>query len=154
MGGRNLIISSNLKVKMNGVPYSANNDGGDPGVAVYFDFKGKSVCMACDSYRRVWENTYAIAQTIRAMRACDRWGVSGILDRLFTGFVALTDDAGKSWHTVLKCSPDATRDEVKHAYRKIMKEEHPDVDGNHERAVEINKAYEEGMFHSEPCSDL
>jgi hypothetical protein len=145
MGGKNLIISSNLKVKNNGVPYSAQKDGGDPGVAVYFDFKDRKVCMACDTYRQVWENTYAIAQTIRAMRACDRWGVSGILDRLFTGFVAITDDAGKPWHTILKCSPEATPEEIKAAYRARMKEHHPDIAGEHERAIEINRAYQQAI---------
>ncbi len=145
MGGKNLVISSNLKTKINGIPYSAQRDGGDPGVAVYFDYKNKSVCMACDSYRQVWENAYAIAQTIKAMRACDRWGVSGILDRIFTGFIAITESAGKPWHSILKCSPDASPEEIKRAYHRIMKDEHPDFDGNHERAVEINKAYEEGI---------
>ena len=145
MGGKNLIISSNLKVKINGVPYSAQKDGGDPGVSVYFDFKDRKVCMACDTYRAVWENTYAIAQTIRAMRACDRWGVSGILDRLFTGFIAITDDAGRPWHSVLKCSPEASHDEIKRAYRERMKEIHPDVEGSHEEAILVNKAYEEAL---------
>jgi hypothetical protein len=43
----------------------------DPGVAVYFTYKGNEVVLCCDTYERIWENVYAIGKTIENLRAIE-----------------------------------------------------------------------------------
>ena len=145
LGGKDLIVSSNMPLRNDGIPYASKKEPDDPGVAVYFDRKGKPICLACDQYSRVWENAYAIAKTIEAMRAIDRWGVSDMLDRMFTGFMAITDDAGKSLFSILGISPDASKEEITAAYRRKMKEVHPDLGGDPEAAGALTIVYRELM---------
>lgn len=145
MNGKDLIISTNQRTKNDGEPVANAKEPEDTGVAVYFDLGYRTVCLACDRWYKLWENLYSIAMTIEAMRAVDRWGVSDLLDRMFTGFTALTDDAGKGWAAILQVSGDATEGEIKSAYRERMKEAHPDAGGSTEKAAEINAAYQQAM---------
>lgn len=45
-------------------------------------------------------------------------------------------------HLVLGVAPDATRDEIRAAYRKLVKETHPDHGGDARRFMEVHAAYE------------
>jgi hypothetical protein len=145
LGGAELILSTNQKVRNDGEPMATAREPEDTGIAIYFKLKEKKVCLACDRWKYLWENVYAIAQTIAAMRAIDRWGVSDLLDRMFTGFLAISPDAGKAWPAVLRVDGDATVPEIKVAYRKRMKEMHPDIGGDQENAAEINNAYNQAL---------
>lgn len=132
MGGTDLVVSTNLPVRNDGMIYSAYLDKriDDPGVAIFFKYKKKDVTMCCDKYYRVWENIYALANGIEALRGMDRWGVSEFLERAFTGFAALPA-AGESsaskrmWYDVLHCTMDASPDFVKTAYRHLTKKFDP-----------------------------
>lgn len=156
IGGTDLIISTNQRTRNDGEPVANAKEPDDTGAAVYFKLNGRTVCLACDRWRKLWENLYAIARTIEAMRAVDRWGVSDLLDRMFTGFTALTDDAGKGWAAILQVSGDASEAEIKAAYRDRMKEAHPDAGGSDERAAEINAAYQAALAEVKkyPLEDL
>lgn len=145
LGGEELIISTGMRTRQDGEPIANAREPDDTGAAVYFILNGKKVCLACDRWRYLWENLYAIARTIEAMRAIDRWGVSDLLDRMFTGFIALTDDAGKEWATILGVKGDASITEIKAAYREKMKEAHPDTGGSADLASEINDAYSRAL---------
>ena len=145
LGGQDLIISTDQKLRLDGEPMTSAREPEDTGVAAYFILGKKKVCLACDRWRYLWENVYAIAQTIAAMRSIDRWGVSDLLDRMFTGFVALTPDAGKHWTAVLRIPGDASLAEIKRAFRARMKESHPDVGGDPALAAEINNAYNQAL---------
>lgn len=85
LGATDLIVSTNIPVRNDGGFYSKYADGKnmDPGVAIYFKYKNKPVSMCCDTYTTVWENVYALAKGIEALRGMDRWGVSEFLDRAF-----------------------------------------------------------------------
>lgn len=48
----------------------------------------------------------------------------------------------KNPYDTLGVSKTSTQDEIKDAYRKLMKETHPDVGGDQEKAKDINEAYE------------
>ncbi len=91
LDGKQLIISTNIRTRQDGDIYSNAAEPSDSGVAIYFQLNENPVCLCCDQYRKVWENTYAIYKTIEAMRGIDRWGVSDMLNRMFTGFKALPD---------------------------------------------------------------
>ena len=118
MGGRNVVVSTNLRVRQDGGIYAAdaNKTPDDPGVAVYFERKGDRVAFCCDQYPRIWENMRAIGKTIEAMRGIERWGSAEMLDRAFTGFTALPSGAPPWWET-LGCSRDAGKHEMNAAYR-------------------------------------
>lgn len=140
-----LIISTNLTVRLDGLPRSGQREPTDPGVAVYWQTPGKPTrVMAIDAYDRVADNLAAIAATLDAMRAIERHGGAQILDRAFTGFVALPA-AGPPWYAVLGVRPDATADEIREAYRAKAMERHPDKGGSHAAMSELNAARDEGL---------
>lgn len=148
LGGTGLVVSTNLPVRNDGGIYSAYMDKliDDPGVAVFFKFKGKAITMCCDQYRRVWENIYALAKGIEALRGMDRWGVSEFLERAFTGFAALPPaQSSVTWYQVLEVPEKAAAGVIKESYRQLVKTYHPDnlSTGSAEKFVRIQAAYEE-----------
>lgn len=139
----NVIISSDLKLRGDGLPYATQATSHlDPGVAVYWkDRKGERRCMAVDRYDRIADNLAAIAATLESMRAIERHGGGAILDRAFTGFVALAAPAAQDLpHEVLGVAETATRDEINYAYRRLAQQVHPDVGGSHAQMTRINTA--------------
>lgn len=149
LGGKDLIISSNMRTRQDGDVYSNAKEPEDSGVAVYFKMDGNNVCLACDKWRTCWENTWAIAKTIEAMRGIDRWGVSELLNRLFLGFIAIEESAGKDWAEILGVSREASAAEIMTAYRLLSKEHHPDVGGDPEYFITIKNAYERALQEGE-----
>lgn len=132
------VISTNVPVQRNGMPYSNQKAPADPGVAVYWQ-KGKARrCIAIDRYDRVQDNLAAIAATLAAMRAIDRHGGAEILDRAFTGFTALP--APEQWFTILGVSSHASRDEIEDAHRRLAMKHHPDRGGETNEMARINYA--------------
>jgi hypothetical protein len=88
LGGINLVISTNLPLKGDGT-FRLDRDPVDPGAAVYFQREGKDMAFACDQFDEVRENLYAIAKTIEAMRAIERYGAAELVNRAFSGFLGL-----------------------------------------------------------------
>lgn len=143
-GGRNVVISTDIPLRNDGLPYASYKIPKDCGVAVYFDFEKESVVFACDKWNRVEDNMQAIRKTIEAMRGLDRWGVSDMLKRAFTGFKALPEQpAGRKWWEVLGVEKDASPESIKTAYRVLLHHTHPDKGGTAERFLEVQKAYRE-----------
>src|ERR1700743_3586853 len=63
MGARKVILSTNIPLRNDGLPRANTRpDGGDSGVAVYFQRNGKDMVFACDKYRETCDNIYAIAK--------------------------------------------------------------------------------------------
>ena len=136
MGGRHPVLSSNLVLRRDGLPYAQQTRIEDPGIAVYFDYKGKPMCFACDRYTTIEANTRAIQLSIAAIRGLERWGASDMMERAFTGFVAL--EAPRSdWRDVL----DATDPEG--SYRRLRSQHHPDKGGDPAMFDKVQRAYEQ-----------
>lgn len=140
-----LVISSNLQLRLDGLPRSGQAEPRDPGVAVYWqrrhERKDPPKCMAIDRYDRVADNLAAIAATLEAMRAIERHGGAAILERAFTGFVAI-ENQSKPWPEVLGVSPSASNDEIVEAYRRRRSATHPDVAGGDSEAFQrVQEAY-------------
>lgn len=145
-----LIVSTNLPVRKDGMLYAdyMSRKIDDPGVAIYFKYDSKDVVMCCDRYQSVWENIYALGKGIEALRGMDRWGVSDFLERAFTGFKALPENASgstvkKYWWSVLGVNKGATWEEVSSAYRTLAKQYHPDAGGSDEKFSELSEALEQ-----------
>lgn len=143
LGGRNLVINSNLRLRQDGFPYAQQSRIDDHGIAVYFDYRGKPMCFACDKYRAMEANMRAIQKTIDALRGIERWGASDMMERAFTGFTAIEHAPKQEWWDVLCVRRDASRDVIDMAYRRLRSEHHPDRGGDPEKFRAVQKAYEE-----------
>lgn len=142
LGGEDLIISSMLKLRQDGLPYSTQPRTDDPGIAVYFTKDGKPLCFACDNFAKDVENIWAIKLTIEALRGIGRWGASNMMEQAFTGFAALPPR--KHWSEVMNLPRSASLDQIKATYRDLAKMRHPDVPGGSEHLmVELNAAWEQ-----------
>ena len=103
LGAANVIVSTNVAVRRDGLPYARQKTPEDPGAAVYFklDSVPEGLVLACDRWLRVEDNIAAVAAHIGALRGIDRWGV-GSVRQAFAGYKRLSaGDAPTPWWEVL-----------------------------------------------------
>lgn len=149
LGAENVVISSNIMTRRDGLPYARQPQPDDPGVCLYFTLHGKELSMPCDRWATVDANLRAIGMAVQAIRGMDRWGTGQMVDAAFSGFTALPageDQPGNPslpWHEVLQVSPDASSDVIRAAYRSLAMKYHPDQGGDLAKFVELQKAYGE-----------
>jgi hypothetical protein len=144
---QDVVISTNVRTRLDGLPRSGEREPDDPGAAVYWqEAIGPSRVMAIDQYDRVADNLAAIAATLDAMRAIERHGGAQILERAFTGFTALpAPGAAREWWEVLGVLRTCTLDEARAAYRRAASAAHPDRGGTDARMAEVNRAWEQAQ---------
>jgi hypothetical protein len=148
LGGRYIVISTDIETRQDGLPYANQRAPKDTGVAVYFERKGKQMVFACDRWNTVKDNMRAVAKTIEAIRGIERWGASEMLERAFSAFVALPAPGGKpSWRQVLGFPPNdpVDRAAIEALYRNRARERHPDAGGSNEAMAELNAARAEAL---------
>lgn len=144
------IISTNLPVRLDGLPRSDARKPQDPGVAVYWERPsdhGKTKVMAIDAYDEVADNLAAIAATLEAMRAIERHGGAVILDRAFEGFVALMapGQTPLPWRDVLEAHGVNDLAEVERLYKEARSAAHPDTGGNDDLFNQVQRAWKEAQ---------
>lgn len=139
----NVVLSTNIPLRRDGLPYSGQANPEDPGVAIYFKHKDKDMVFACDTYYDVTDNVWAVCKTIEAIRGIQRWGASDMMERAFTGFTALPPAKGSQWWEVLDVPRGAGLLSVKIAYKSLAMKHHPDVGGDPSEMAKINKAFAE-----------
>lgn len=137
MGARLPVLSSNLTLRQDGLPYASQRQPDDPGVAVYFEWKGRRMAFACDRWNRVEDNVQAIRHTIAALRGLDRWGTGHMVEAAFIGFEALPPP---NWRGDLGLEPDADLQDAENAYREHARTAHPDAGGSAEAMSRLNAA--------------
>jgi hypothetical protein len=151
MGVTDVVISTDVAVRRDGMPYAGQKQPEDPGVVLYFTRKGVDIAISCDAWRTVDANLRAIGLTVEAIRGMERWGTEEMIDRAFTGFAALPETAGptnrgpRAWHEVLQVSPDADASIIRAAYRNLAAKYHPDNQqtGDAEKFMEVKTAYDQ-----------
>lgn len=140
-----LIISTNIPLRRDGLPLANQRTPNDVGVAVYFTYKKQQMCFACDRWKRVEDNMQAIAKTIEALRGVARWGTGDMLQSAFTGFAALPapgQATARGWREVLEVGPqERNLDVIRDRYRRLSTLRHPDRGGTHEAMAELNWAW-------------
>lgn len=145
LGARAVVISSNLQVRQDGLPYAQQAKRlDDPGVAVYFRLNNAPRVLACDKWLSAAENLAAIAGHIAAIRAQDRYGV-GTLEQAFAGYAAIPQKTGgQDWRSEMGFASDETPawSVVEDRYRQLARERHPDGGGSHEAMARLNVARE------------
>jgi len=163
VGDDDLVISSNLALRLDGMPRSAQAEPADPGVAVYWRDRGATLSMAIDRYDRVADNLAAVAATLDGMRVIERHGGAEILDRAYQGFTALPSPDSTPWfvefgfdsrETVMSMAQhdageemrpvkDVLFDIVKRAYQRRRRETHPDGGGTDYEFQRTERAWEQ-----------
>jgi hypothetical protein len=135
-------LSTNVELRLDGRPRS-DNEPADPGVAVYFTFRGKATVLACDRYRRVADNIVAIANHIDALRRIERYGV-GTIEQALAGYRALPADSAADWRQVFgfNGAQRITLDDVDTVYKALARERHPDLGGTEAGMAHLNRARE------------
>ena len=135
LDARNVTLSTNVELRVDGQPRSDRGDPADPGAAIYFTLRGKPTTLACDRWNRVADNIIALAKHIEALRGMNRWGV-GTADQVFAGYQALP--APEQWWQVLGFASAADahdRDAITRAYRARASAAHPDHPGGSNAAM-------------------
>jgi hypothetical protein len=142
LGAAEATLSTNVKLNLRGLP-SGNDKPADPGVAVYFRFKGRATVLACDSYFTVAENIAAIAAHIDALRRIERYGV-GSLEQALAGYKALPVDTAADWRQVFgfRAEDRVTAEQVNAKFKDRARTAHPDVGGTDDGMAHLNRARE------------
>jgi hypothetical protein len=142
MGAQKIVLSSNVPLRNDGMPRANMPEPNDRGVAVYFTYKKRDMCFACDKFINVRDNIYAIALTIEAIRGIERWGASDMMERAFRGFAALPEKASEPWRDTLGFGHETkiTPDDIDSRFRELVLQHHPDHGGSAEQFQKIVEA--------------
>ncbi len=152
---KTIVISCNL------LRSDTQRPDGDSGVAVYWTrelWRNQAWtliphCMPCDRFRRIADNLHAIAKSIDALRAIERYGAVSV-EQAFAGFAALPPGSGEEmipeqprvdWRRILGGSwPELDKAELlaiaKARHRKLIAVAHPDAGGSTSAAADLNTA--------------
>ena len=143
----NIIISSNVPTRRDGLPYANQREPNDPGIAVYWSKNREQHVIACDAWSLVRDNLRACGLAIQGLRLIQRTEASEILDRAFSGFAALPESTTRHWRDVLGLPehPPPTKSDVLARYRDLVMANHPDRGGRTEVMAEINTARDEAL---------
>jgi hypothetical protein len=146
LGAGNVVISTNHKPDIRGVPIESKRKVDDEGVAIYFLHHGKQMAMACDRFDTAAGNMRSLGLAIEAMRQLERHGGGTMMERAFSGFVALPSQA--NWKSILGFKPDEkpTRAQINERYRSKAGSAHPDQPGGSTGAMaELNMARDQAL---------
>jgi hypothetical protein len=159
LGARNVVISSNLQLRQDGIPYSGQKIPSDAGIAVWFWLRVEGVkptsnsiepphwkehVMACDRWARPEHNLRAIVLHLASIRGQERWGV-GTTQQVFGGFTALGEQSETSrnaWRVLGIAREGATTESVNAAYKRAALKAHPDTGTPREKWDELQAARE------------
>lgn len=129
-----VVISSNVSL--------GNSRPEDPAVSVWFMWDGAQRCIAVDRYAKAEGNLQAIFHILEARRTEMRHGGLNIVRAAFKGFDALPSPESDTWWGVLGVRKDASNPAVREAWKRKLKESHPDRGGSDSAAAAINGAYD------------
>jgi len=143
INSRDVIISTDLKLRNDGLPYSSQREPANKGAAVWWMDGDSQKVLALDKYDRIADNLYAISKTIEAMRGIRRWGSGEILDRVFKGFTSLPSPDSviqPPWREVFAYDGHDLA-VVNAVYKKLRSKYHPDKGGDAVTFDKVVKAW-------------
>jgi len=145
---KDVLLSSNIPIRRDGLPMVPDREPDDPGVAVYFSRlvggREKPFALACDVFTKVRWNIRAIQATLEALRTIERNGTTTMMEQAFSGFAQLPPKSDPPWREVLGV-PAGPCDfaKVKARYLELVRENHTGAGGgDHQRMVDVNAAFE------------
>ena len=149
-----------VMTKINATSLRIDQDVMKGAVKIIFDRAGKRYVRECSKYENSLDNLRVIGLQIEYLyRALEVYAEDIVetsfdieFDRIFNGFLATPDDTAlllgdgsAPWYEVLGVKADATREDIRSAYRSLQLIHHPDRGGKDEDAARLNKAFHEGM---------
>lgn len=138
MQASKILLSTNIQLRRDGLPYANFKEPDDPGVALYFVAFNKNYAFACDQWDCTRDNLRAIGCHITALRGMERWGVSSV-EEVFSPFAL---PASIPWWSVLGVKQEANVEQVRAAYRRLSQRHHPDAGGDRAAWDRIVDAYD------------
>ena len=140
LGAKHLVLQVDIRerdIRTDGLPRANARHGENPGVIVSFESRFGPLRYATDVYTDWQDNLRAIALSLEALRAVDRYGVSKRGEQ-YTGWKALpagsgsapftTSQAAIRWMlTTLRDLGDYEGGEPRDVYRRLAKRLHPDT---------------------------
>lgn len=149
LGASDVLLSTNIPLRRDGLPTVPDREPDDPGVALYFQRSGRGYVIACDAFTKIRWNLRAIGATVEALRAIERHATSTMLERAFSGFAALPPGPASpalDWRSVLGIPSGRTNiGVVRSRYHALAHQHHPDAGGQPARMAEINEAYDAAL---------
>jgi hypothetical protein len=133
-----ITLTCNQPIGRSGNFLSGSPDDGDYGVAVYFKRAGRPTVMAFDAFWPVADNIWSLALAIGDLRAFERHGGAGLMDKAFVGMAALPPP--KPWWEVMHLSKDTPIGVIEATYRELAKASHPDKGGSPAAWQELQSA--------------
>ena len=124
----------------------------NPGVAVYFTWDDEEACSPVDRYLLVEDNLQAIYHCIEAKRTMLRHGGINLVKAAFRGYAALPNPDTASWRDILGYQGDDLNG-AKKAYRKAIKNAHPDHGGDERQAASVNRAWSTAKQELTPLTE-
>lgn len=154
---RDVVISSNVPLRRDGLPLANMRQPDDPGVAVYWTARGKKGepaprVIACDVWRTVRENIRAVGLAVEAIRSLERTGATEILERAYAGFARLPAPP-EHWQ-LLGLMRGASRDALTTRYRELARIHHPDHGGDSALMAAINDAHRLALAELDAASPM
>ena len=140
-----VILSTNIELRLDGLPYSNRRSPEDVGAAVYFSRNDKNQCIAVDKYDRVADNISAIAKAVKCLRSLERYGADQVLERAFVNLNALPAPEQKttrSWRSILGGYRGNDINEVQKIYRKMRSAAHQDNGGRTNVFHQVQEAWD------------
>lgn len=130
-----VVVSTNKPLRLDGFFRADSPEPSDGGVAIYFDYKKKPMCLACDKYWTVVDNLHAIGLTLEAIRSIERNGSTDMMEQAFRGFTAIPERAGEWWREVFgfQDGQRVSGDDIETAFRRLAHVAHPDKGGTVEQ---------------------
>lgn len=145
---RDVTVTTNLKLKVDGRPIAKQPKLDDPGVSIFFSRAGVPHVMAQDRFDRVEGNLRSLALAVKAMRDLERHGGGVIAEKAFEGFTgvpATTSSEARSsrWWEVLGVSASAPLSAIRGAWKEQTSaaQKANDMD----RAKALNAAWDEAQ---------
>lgn len=154
MHAKEIVVTANIPVRRDGLPYAITSEPNDPAVAVYWvDQLGKSRVIACDHWKRVRENMRAVGFAVAALRQLERCGATQVIEKAYAGFTALAaENQVRTWRAVFGMPetwmPSET--ELRKRYRQLILERHPDQGGERAQWDETMAAWNSALHELYP----
>lgn len=150
LGAAAVVVQAGYRlVRNDGWPFS-NAKPDHPAVILQFQTGRDTLTFRAATYTSFDDNLRAIAMTLSALRAIDRYGV--VQGQQYAGFKQLgspppdqpmTKHQAFAWLSFTSGHTDlhSSREKLDAAYRQACKANHPDTGGSHEQFLKVQEAY-------------
>ena len=137
----NVVISSNVDRQL------AWPNPEDAGVALYFDWDGRTFTFACDKFDRPYSNVIGVYYIVQARRTEARLGTLVLTRASMSGLTYLPKSrTNQKWWEIFGVSRHSTIEEIESVFRQRAQQTHPDKGGSVADMQALIRAREEAIL--------